>query len=47
VGHRGYNDNCTVINRGVAATSLLAAHYVTYEVTRVEYAYGTDWTPRQ
>ncbi len=47
VGHRGYNDNCTVINRGVAATPLLAAHYVTYEVTRVEYADGTDWTPRQ
>ncbi|HVR47775.1 MAG TPA: hypothetical protein VMT95_14180 [Candidatus Binatia bacterium] len=31
MGHRGYNDNCTVFERGVAAAPLLSAHYVTYE----------------
>jgi hypothetical protein len=45
LGHRGYNDNCTTIGRDVAARPLLAARYVTYEVTRVEYSDGSSWTP--
>jgi len=45
VGHRGFGDNCKVLNSGVAALPLLSAHTVTYEVSRVEYADGTVWTP--
>ncbi len=45
VGHRGYGDNCKVLNGNVAALPLLSAHTVTYEVTRVEYADGSNWTP--
>jgi hypothetical protein len=45
VGHKGYGDNCKVLNANVAALPLLAAHAVTYEVTHVEYADGTSWTP--
>jgi hypothetical protein len=45
LGHRGYNDNCKVLNTGVASQPLLAAHSVTYAVTRVDYADGTSWTP--
>lgn len=45
LGHRGYNDNCKVINSGVAASPLLSARYVTYAITRVEYADGTSWAP--
>jgi hypothetical protein len=45
LGHHGYNDNCKVLNSGVASQPLLAAHSVTYAITRVEYADGTSWTP--
>lgn len=45
LGHHGYNDNCKVLNSGVASQPLLAAHSVTYAVTRVDYADGTSWTP--
>lgn len=43
VGHRGYGDNCKVLNSEVAALPLLSAHTVTYEVKRVEYADGSSW----
>jgi hypothetical protein len=43
VGHRGYGDNCKVLNGNVAALPLLSAHTVTYHVSRVEYADGTSW----
>lgn len=46
VGHRGYGDNCKVLNSGLAALPLLSAHAATYEVRRVEYADGTSWPPR-
>ena len=45
VGHRGFGDNCRVLNSGVAALPLLSAHAVTYEVTKVEYADGSSWPP--
>ncbi len=45
LGHHGYNDNCKVLDTGVASQPLLAAHSVTYEITRVDYADGTSWTP--
>jgi hypothetical protein len=45
LGHHGYNDNCKVLNSGVASQPLLSAHSVTYAVTRVDYADGTSWTP--
>lgn len=45
VGHRGFNDNCKVLDRNVASQPLLSAHSVTYAVTRVDYADGTSWTP--
>lgn len=43
VGHRGYGDNCKVLNSNLAALPLLSAHTVTWEVTRVEYADGSSW----
>lgn len=45
VGHRGYADNCKVLDSGVAALPLLSAHTVTYEIRRVDYADGSSWTP--
>ncbi len=45
VGHKGYGDNCKVLNSGVAALPLLSAHAASFEVTRVEYADGSSWTP--
>lgn len=45
VGHRGYGDNCKVLNSNLAALPLLSAHNVTYEVKRVDYADGTSWAP--
>ncbi|MGA8532741.1 MAG: hypothetical protein WB615_01390 [Candidatus Tumulicola sp.] len=43
VGHRGYGDNCTVLQRGVASAPLLHATSVVYRVTRVEYDDGSVW----
>jgi hypothetical protein len=43
VGHKGFNDNCTSVNRNVAANPILHAASATYEVTRVEYRNGTVW----
>jgi hypothetical protein len=43
VGHRGYGDNCKVLNSHVAAFPLLSAHAVTYEVKRVEFSDGSSW----
>jgi hypothetical protein len=43
VGHRGYGDNCKIVNSAVAALPLLSAHTVTYEVKRVEFADGSSW----
>jgi hypothetical protein len=43
VGHRGFNDNCTTIQRAVAANPLLHAQSATYNVTRVEYRNGSVW----
>lgn len=43
VGHRGYGDNCTQLQQGVAMAPLLHAAGVTYHVTRVEFADGTSW----
>lgn len=45
VGHRGFGDNCKVLNSNVAALPLLSAHTVTYEVEKVQYADGTTWPP--
>jgi hypothetical protein len=45
VGHRGYGDNCKVLNSNVAALPLLSAHTVTYQVSLVEYADGSTWRP--
>jgi hypothetical protein len=44
LGHRGYSDNCKILNSGVASQPLLSAHSVTYAITRVDYADGTSWT---
>ncbi len=44
-GNRGYADNCTTLNTGMAALPILSAKYATYAVKRVEYADGTVWTP--
>ena len=43
VGHRGYGDNCTTLQQGVAAAPLLHAAGVVFHVTRVEFTDGTDW----
>jgi hypothetical protein len=43
VGHRGYGDNCTLLQQGVASAPLLQAATVTYRVTHVEYADGSSW----
>ncbi len=43
VGHRGYGDNCTTLQQGVAAAPLLHAASVVFAVTRVEFTNGTDW----
>ena len=43
VGHRGYGDNCTHWQQGIAAAPILRAASVTYRVTRVEYGDGTSW----
>jgi hypothetical protein len=43
--HRGYAENCTNTELGVAAFPLLKAHYATYRILRVEYANGTSWVP--
>ena len=43
VGHRGYGDNCTLQQQGVAAAPILHAASVVYHVTRVEYDDGTVW----
>ena len=45
VGHRGFNDNCTTVERNFAATPLLRAASATYGVTRVEYGNGSVWPP--
>lgn len=44
IGHRGYNENCKVVNSSVAARSLLSARSITYRVTRIDYADGSSWT---
>jgi hypothetical protein len=43
--NRGYDENCTGINMGVAAFPLLAARFASYRILRVEYADGSVWTP--
>jgi hypothetical protein len=43
VGHRGYGDNCSLLQKGIAASPILQAATVTYRVTRVEYADGSSW----
>jgi len=43
--HRGYAENCTSTEVGVAALPLLKAHYATYQILHVEYANGTSWVP--
>lgn len=43
VGHRGYGDNCTTLQQGVAAAPLLHAAGVVFTVARIEFAGGTDW----
>jgi hypothetical protein len=43
--NRGYDENCTGLNLGVAAFPLFSAHYATYRILRVEYADGTNWVP--
>ena len=43
IGHRGFNDNCTTVNRNFAANPLLHAQSATYTVTRVEYRNGSVW----
>ena len=43
VGHRGYGDNCTTLQQGVAAAPLLHAASVIFDVTRVEFTNGTTW----
>ena len=45
LGHRGYNDNCTVLAQGIASSPILHAKSVSYRVTRVEYDDGGVWTP--
>lgn len=46
VGHRGYGDNCVVQQAGVAALSLLNAHFFSYRIERVEFADGSVWPDR-
>ena len=44
VGHRGYGDNCTVLQQGVAMSPVLhAPANVVYHVTSVEFSDGTSW----
>lgn len=43
VGHRGYGDNCTHWQQGVAAAPILRAASVVYRVTHVEFDDGTSW----
>ncbi len=43
--NRGYDENCASVSAGVPALPLLAAHFATYRILRVEYADGTSWTP--
>lgn len=43
MGHRGYGDNCTQLQQGVAAAPILQAASVVYRVSRVDYADGTSW----
>lgn len=45
VGHRGYGDNCTVLQQGIASEPLLRAATVSYRITRVEYDDGSSWVP--
>lgn len=45
LGHRGYGDNCSLLQQSVAATPLLHAKSVSYRITRVEYADGSSWAP--
>ncbi|HTX58147.1 MAG TPA: hypothetical protein VMH02_00625 [Verrucomicrobiae bacterium] len=43
IGHRGYGDNCTFVDQGVASQPLLRAAGASYHVKRVDYADGTSW----
>ncbi|MEO6834658.1 MAG: hypothetical protein ABI231_01950 [Candidatus Tumulicola sp.] len=45
IGHRGYGDNCTLLEQSIASAPLLHAASVSYRVTRVEYADGSVWVP--
>lgn len=42
--NRGYSDNCKSNRQSVAAMPVLDARFITYRVTRVEYADGSMWT---
>jgi hypothetical protein len=41
VGHRGYGDNCTLLQQGVASAPILQAAAIVYRLRRVEYADGS------
>lgn len=43
VGHRGYADNCVTQSSGIAALSLVHAHFASYRIARVEFADGSVW----
>lgn len=43
IGHRGFGDNCAVLNLQVAAMSLLQAHVAGYRIQRVQFTDGTEW----
>jgi hypothetical protein len=43
VGHRGYADNCVIQRSGIAALSLMNAHFASYRIRRVEFADGSIW----
>jgi hypothetical protein len=46
VGHRGFADNCVIRQAGIAALSLLNAHFIGYRVEHVEFADGSVWPER-
>ncbi|HEY1653489.1 MAG TPA: hypothetical protein VGF86_00070 [Candidatus Tumulicola sp.] len=45
IGHRGYGDNCTSLQQGMASEPLLRAATVSYRIVRVEYDDGSSWAP--
>lgn len=43
IGHRGYGDNCSYVEQGIASQPLLQAAGASYVVKRVDYDDGTSW----